>query len=322
MSPPAPVVIRVELTGQRELWRTTVPSLFIIPSSNARFAAVLGPHASPGVLQVGLLELDSGKFRDLGLRAPDATPNHMFGIATALSDDGALFASVLDGQLRVWETATGRLATEQGFGAIPAKMVSFIDGGHDLSVVLAQTPDQQLVSLVILARSATGWRTERTLDGVQAFAWTKRGLLYASAPGVSRYDRRDSELLVAGMKLTAGRFSSDGRYAAYLTAQGALNVYDFDARRVALSAAWHGRVRFHGNFITAMSYGKLWRGDLSTGTSKVLKDFGAPAETVKIPLFGGTSTKTHYEYELNPEGTLLYYREPNADARVYVLDQL
>jgi hypothetical protein len=319
---PDPLVIGVDATAPRELWRTAVPSRFITPSSNAQFAAVLGHYAAPNRVRVGLLELGSGKFRDLGVQAPDTIGNHMYRVAAALSDDGAFFASVLDGKLRVWDTTTGRLASEQDFPDDYARLVSFIDGGHDLAVVLARNADQPLVSVVVLAHQPTGWQTERTLDGVYAFAWTKRGAMYASAPGVSRYNRHGNQLLVTGLKLTDGRFSDDGRYAAYRTAQGALNVYDFDARRVVLSAEWHPRVRFHGNFVTAMSHGKLWRGDLSKGTSKVLKDFGAPAETVKIPLFGGTSTKTHYDYELNPEGTLLYYREPQHDARVYVLDQL
>lgn len=321
---PAPLVIGVDATGPRVLWRTVVPSRFLTPSANARFAAVLGPYAAPNLVRVGLLELDSGRFRALGVLAPDTIGNHMYGVAAALSDDGALFASVLDGKLRVWDTATGKLTTEQSFGDNHARLVSFVDGGRRLSVVLARSADDRLVSLVVLEQGPAGWQTAQTMDGVYAFEWTKRGLLYAAAPGVSRYDyaRHASELLVAGLKLTGGRFSPDGRFAAYRAADGLLNVYDFDARRVILKAAWRPHVRFHGSFVTAMKGGELWRGDLSTGNGKVLRDFGAPAETVEIPLFGGTSTKVHYEYQLNPEGTLLYYRAPHDDARVYELNEL
>ena len=101
-----------------------------------------------------------------------------------------------------------------------------------------------------------------------------------------------------------------------------LNVYDFDQRRVVRVDAWHPGLRFNGNLITAMYGGQLWRLDLSAGNGKLLRDFGDPARTVKIPLVGGTTTSTKYEYQLSPKGTIFYYGEPGEPARLYQLDKL
>lgn len=312
-----------DVAQERVLWRTGVSDDYIEPSPSGLVASVLS-HSDGQRTHLGLLDLTTGKFRQLDIRPPDPHGRAAQKDKASVSDDGALFASVIDGQLGVWSTATTKLLHQQRFGDEYPMTVEFLRGSHDLTVELLAMPatNENPPSLAVLARDGDAWRLEQSFEQVRGFGWTKRGLLLSTAAGISRYDRREVRLLVSNMRAWSATFSADGRYVAHRTDSHSLNVYDFDTKRIVLKAAWLKPARFHGNFVTVMSSGILWRGDLSNGTNKVLHDFGPPSETVKIPFFGGTTTNTHFDHLLNDEGTRLYYVEPHGKARIYDIGKL
>jgi hypothetical protein len=316
-----PLVVAYDVGARRELWRAVVSAEHVIASDSGKFATVIDRSSTPDTL-VGVLELGAGQFRDLRLAIPD--PKDLGGkpSATAISDDGSHIASVLDYRLHVWETAKGGLVHQQTFGDDGAVGVQFVGGGLDLSVQLKVSPafDESRADVVVLSLVSGTWQIEKRLSNLRAFDWTTRGLLFATDQGVTRYDRRKVELVAAGLVPVGARFSRDGRYVGYRSATGKLEVYDLDARKVVLTSQWRPYLAFHGKHVTAMSNGELWRGDLEDGTSRVLQDFGAAAQTVKIPFFGGTTTNTSYDYALSPDGTLLYLTR-NGEARVLAIEE-
>jgi hypothetical protein len=315
-----PLVVAYDVGAGRELWRAVVSAEYVIPSDNRKFATVIDRSSTADTL-VGVLELGHGKFRDLRLAIPDPKDLGGKASATAISDDGSHIASVLDYQVHVWETTKGSLVHQRAFGNDGAVGVQFVGGGLDLSVQLKVSPafDESRADVVVLGHTPGAWQLEKRFINLRAFDWTARGLLFASDQGITRYDRRQVELLAAGLAPAGARFSRDGRYVGYRSAAGKLEVYDLDARKVVLTSKWRPYLAFHGNHVTAMSDGELWRGDLADGTSQVLEDFGPAAETVKIPFFGGTTTNTHYDYALSPDGRLLYLTKRGV-ARVLTID--
>lgn len=317
-----PLLIAYDLDQKRVLWRTLVGEENVDLSPSRKFASVLASTTNMNV-RVGVLDLSSGKYRPLEILASDPRDLERERERTSISDDGGLFASTLDGRLSIWDTGSTQLMYEHDFGAEGPRGVEFLAGSHDLTVRLSVPPvyDEGPPALVVLARKGDSWQLERRFDGVRGYGWTSRGLLFGSPQGISLYDRREVRALMT-VQAESAAFSSDGRYAAYRTPGNSLNVYDLHARRVVLIAPWVEPPSFHGNHITLIQGGLVWRGDLSDGTSKVLRDFGPRSETVKIPLFGGTTSNTFYDYVLSDQGTRLYYREVKGKAWVYDVARL
>lgn len=316
-----PLLVAYDLNQDREVWRTFVSDANVDLSPSRKFASVLAFTTKRSV-HLGVVDLSTGQYRRLDIWPPDPRDFVRHPEATSISDDGALFASVLDDRLRIWDTATTKLLYENEFEADGPRVVEFLAASHDLTVELSVPPayDEGPPTLAILTRRTDGWQVAQRLEDIRGYNWTSRGLMYGSARGVAVYDRGElRSLMTAQADSTA--FSSDGRYVAYRTPGNSLNVYDLNARRVVLVARWLKPPRFHRNYVTIMANGLLWRGDLADGTSKVLRDFGPRSETVKIPFFGGTTTNTRYDYVLSDEGTRLYYKEPNSDARMYDVER-
>lgn len=316
------IVVAYDLNDQRVLWRTTAHQGDYHLSPSKRYVAVLGRTMGHEV-HLGVLDVGAGLYRRLDILAPDPWSVASYPGGSSLSDDGQLFASVLDGELNIWETASSRLLHHQKVGSDRAWVVAFRPQSHDLTiehrVLLADqtTPP----TLALLIRKGESWQIEQRFERVVGYRWTNRGLMLGSPSGVSLY-ADGAARIVLNVKSPVFAFSRDGRYVAYRTPGRSLNVFDLDAKRVALSAPWVTLPKFRDGYVTAMGGGYLWRGDLKDGTSKVLRDFGRPSETVKIPFFGGTTTNTFYEYLLSDEGTRLYYQEPTKPARVYDVDRL
>jgi hypothetical protein len=323
-SPPVqPRIIGYDVPSGRERWQTLVPAPYLDASENGQFGVVLEPSGT-GQLRVSALDLEHGKLR--GLAAVPADPYKLRARRemTALSNDGTYLASVLDGQLSVWETTTaGPLLSQQRFADERAVAVLFQGDSTDLLVQLKRSPDDKDSSLVAFARQDLAWRQVRRFDGVHSYAWTPRGLLFTSARGLARYDRGAESVLVAGLDPAVVRYAADGRHVGYKTPQGQLNVYDLDTKRVVLVAPWQGHLRLYGQRATAMTGGVLWRADLASGSSKTLRDFGPSTSSHDVPLLGGSGLTVNYGSALSEHGTYLYYVEPQQHrAWIYEVDRL
>jgi WD40 repeat protein len=318
-----PRVAAYDLRDRRELWRTLVLEAIFELSPRRHHAAVLG-FTSDARMHLGLLELSKGTFRELDIWPPDPGNHAREPDKTSISDDGKTFASVLEDQLSLWDTTSTKLLYQQSFLPDHPRTIEFHPGSQNLTIDLSTAPafDDDRPTLLVLARRGESWKIEKRIDDVRGHGWTTRGLLLSSPAGISRYDGHDVQLLVKDMKAYYATFSPDGRYVAYCNEHNALSVYDFDSGRIVLTGPWINRMRFHGKYVTTWLSGILWRGDLSEGKGKILRDFGNPSETVKIPFVGGTTTNTRYEYRLNDEGTRLWYMKTGRDptAEVYLFD--
>lgn len=308
------------------------PSAEFVISHNGKFAAGLA-HVDDGPtgLELATLDLETGQSARLGVRVDRPARLDMngqyreFAARSAVSDDGQLIATMVGAELRVYD-ARARQVAWRWTTPTPECLVSFRPGARDLVLECASpgSSGESPGNITSLAADGTGWRPAAAVSGTGA-TFTARGLMFFAPAGAAIAGASGSiDVVAPGFVAADGRFSPDGRYVAH---RGGAHIFGLDQRRDLVSTAARGWVTFRGSIAFVLRRdGELWRHDLTSGAARKLRSFGRAVDTVKIPYFGGTSTRARYDYDLSDDGKYLYYRAADdggkARARIFKLDQL